>query len=62
MVKLTIFSVGGGPGEGPGVSEVVPGGHRAPLHRPPGLLLPQRDPPHEEASPQPSHISRYKLR
>ena len=59
--SLNIFacSAGGGPGAGAGVSEVVPGGDRAPLHRPARLLLPQRDAPHAEAShhhhPAPGH-------
>ena len=50
ILIFTIFPAGGGPGQGPGVEEVVPGGHRPALHRPPRLLLPQRDPPDEEAA------------
>ena len=38
---------------------MVPGGDRAPLHRPARLLLPQRDAPHAEARhhhhPAPGH-------
>ena len=42
------FLAGGGSDAGPGVPQVVPGGHRPPLHRAPRLLLPQRHSPHEE--------------
>ena len=62
ILIFTIFPAGGGPGEGPGVEEVVLGGHRPALHRAPRLLLPQRDPPHEEASPQSSQNFRHRLR